>query len=132
MFARAMASLCYRGPMSQEERHHRIDYIELTVTNMERAQRFYREAFSWEFKDYGPDYCGIQGGDREMGGLCVADKVVSGGPLVVLYSNELEATLTSVEQAGGEITKAMFEFPGGRRFHFRDPSGNELAVWSMA
>lgn len=110
--------------------HHRIDYIELTVSDMPTAQRFYREAFGWEFTDYGPDYAGIKSGDGEMGGMRSDAAVKTGGPLVILYSGDLEASVEQVKAAGGTISTAPFEFPGGRRFHFTDPSGNELAVWS--
>lgn len=112
--------------------HHEIDYIEFTVTDMAEAQRFYAAAFGWEFTDHGPEYAGIrkrQGG--EAGGLRLQSEVATGGPLVILYSDDLERTLFAVRNAGGQITQEIFEFPGGRRFHFRDPSGNELAVWSV-
>ncbi|MEX2528593.1 MAG: VOC family protein [Gemmatimonadota bacterium] len=111
--------------------HHEINYIEFVVTDMEEAQRFYTAAFDWAFTDYAPTYAGIQrrqGG--EAGGLRVGEEVTQGGPLVILYSRDLEDTLRRVREAGGEITVEPFDFPGGRRFHFRDPSGNELAVWS--
>lgn len=111
--------------------HHEIDYIELGVTDLEETKRFYGAAFDWEFTDYGPGYAGIRKRDGgEAGGLRLATEVASGGPLVILYSHDLEATLDRVRQAGGEVTQDPLEFPGGRRFHFKDPSGNELAVWS--
>jgi len=111
--------------------HHTINYIEFSVTDMAEAKRFYTEAFGWSFNDYGPDYAGIRKDDGgEVGGLRLMEEVTRGGPLVILYSNDLEATLESVRKAGGEIVVEPFEFPGGRRFHFTDPSGNELAVWS--
>lgn len=110
--------------------HHTIDYIEFSVTDMEEAKRFYSQAFGWEFNDYGPDYAGIRRGDGEAGGFRVVEQVATGGPLIVLYSSDLELTLESVKQAGGRIVQEPFGFPGGRRFHFTDPSGNELAVWS--
>ena len=110
--------------------HHAIDYIEITVTNVAEAKRFYGAAFGWTFNDYGPEYAGIQGPGREVGGLCQDRHVAVGGPLVVLYSNALDDTLAKVKQAGGRIAKEPFAFPGGRRFHFNDPSGNVLAVWS--
>lgn len=112
-------------------RHHAIDYIEITVTDIGEAKRFYGAAFGWQCTDYGPDYAGIQGDGREAGGFRKGT-VVPGGPLVVLYSTDLDATLGAVKDAGGRITQAPFAFPGGRRFHFADPSGNELAVWSEA
>lgn len=111
--------------------HHGIDYIEFRVTDMSEAQRFYGAAFGWTFKDYGPAYAGIVSGDTEMGGFMVAPEVVTGGPLVVLFSNDLDASLASVRDAGGQIVKEPFDFPGGRRFHFTDPAGNELAVWAF-
>jgi len=110
--------------------HHAIDYIEFSVTDMAAAKRFYAEAFGWEFTDYGPEYAGIQKQDGEAGGLRLQSEVTTGGPLVILYSANLEATLSGVRDAGGRITTEPFAFPGGRRFHFLDPSGNELAVWS--
>ena len=112
--------------------HHAIDYIEFRATDVSEAKRFYAAAFGWKFTDYGPDYAGIQGDGREMGGIERSDDVQPGGPLVVLYSTDLEATLEAVTRAGGRIAKEIFTFPGGRRFHFCDPSGNELAVWSEA
>jgi len=112
--------------------HHTIDYVEFAVTDVAAAKRFYTAAFDWQFNDYGPDYAGIRGGDREVGGLRKDEQVTPGGPLVVLYSDDLEASQQRVEAAGGAITTPPFAFPGGRRFHFTDPSGNELAVWANA
>jgi predicted enzyme related to lactoylglutathione lyase len=112
--------------------HHAIDYIEITVKDVAEAKRFYGAAFGWTFNDYGPDYAGIQGPGREVGGFSKDAVVRTGGPLVVLYSKTLDDTLARVKKAGGRIVKDPFEFPGGRRFHFSDPSGNELAVWSEA
>lgn len=110
--------------------HHAIDYIEFSVSDMAQSKRFYEAAFGWRFNDYGPDYAGIQKQGGEAGGLRLEPEVSTGGPLVILYSNDLDATLTTDREAGGRITKEPFGFPGGRRFHFEDPSGNELAVWS--
>jgi len=110
--------------------HHGIDYIEISVTDMAESKRFYEAAFDWKFNDYGPGYAGIQKQGGEAGGLRLEPKVSAGGPLVILYSNDLDTTLAKVRQAGGRIAKEPFDFPGGRRFHFEDPSGNELAVWS--
>jgi len=112
--------------------HHAIDYIEITVTDVAEAKRFYGAAFGWTFNDYGPDYAGIRGQGREVGGFRKDAKVRGGGPLVVLYSRTLDDTMAKVRQARGRIVKEPFGFPGGRRFHFSDPSGNELAVWSEA
>ncbi len=109
--------------------HHAISYIEFNVTDMAEAQRFFIEAFGWEFNSYGPEYAGIKGGSGEVGGLRLVEQAVSGGPLVILYSDDLEASLEAVKAAGGTIAKDIFEFPGGRRFEFVGPSGNEMAVW---
>ncbi|MGQ0383688.1 MAG: VOC family protein [Gammaproteobacteria bacterium] len=110
--------------------HHEIDYIEFGVRDTTIAKQFYGAAFGWKFTDYGPDYVGIHGGRGEQGGFRRADSVPAGGPLVVLFSTDLEATQAAVKAAGGKIVQEIFSFPGGRRFHFEDPSGNELAVWS--
>ncbi|MCH9649587.1 MAG: VOC family protein [Deltaproteobacteria bacterium] len=111
--------------------HHTIDYIEFTVADLIEAKRFFGAAFGWTFQDYGPTYAGIRKpGEGESGGLRQDSDVRTGGPLVVLYSVDLEASLESVRGAGGRITKEPFTFPGGRRFQFLDPSGNELAVAS--
>lgn len=116
--------------------HHTIDYIEFTVLDLAEAKRFYGAAFGWTFQDYGPEYAGIQRsearGGGEVGGLRQDAEVAKGGPLVVLYSSDLEASVQAVRSAGGSVVVEPFDFPGGRRFHFRDPSGNELAVWSEA
>jgi len=110
--------------------HHAIDYVEFTVRDLSEAKRFYTAAFGWIFNDYGPEYAGIRGQDRELGGLHQTTALRLGGPLVVLYSDDLGASLSAVRAAGGTIRQEPFEFPGGRRFQFADPSGNELAVWS--
>lgn len=112
--------------------HHAIDYIELTVRDLAEAKRFYTAAFGWGFNDYGPGYAGIQKGDGEAGGLRQTEELRIGGPLVILYSDDLEASVESVRSAGGTVSQGPYAFPGGRRFHFLDPSGNELAVWSPA
>jgi len=116
--------------MPAQHLHHGIDYIEVSVTDMAEARRFYEAAFGWKFNDYGPEYSGIQKPGGEAGGLRLAAEVSGGGPLVILYSADLDASVQSVRDAGGQVVTEPFEFPGGRRFHFTDPSGNELAVWS--
>lgn len=112
--------------------HHSINYIEFAAIDLAETKRFFNAAFGWQFNDYGPDYVGIrnQGSEGECGGICQVEQVVTGGPLVILYSLDLESSLSAVQHAGGTITKEIFSFPGGRRFQFCDPSGNELAVWS--
>jgi uncharacterized protein len=110
--------------------HHSLNYIEFTVTDMAKAQAFYTAAFGWTFNAYGPDYAGIVIDGGEVGGFRSDQPVTKGGPLVIIYSHNLPATLTAVRKAGGTIAQEPYAFPGGRRFHFTDPSGNELAVWS--
>lgn len=107
----------------------RIDYIEFPVTDVAAAKRFYGDAFGWRFEDYGPDYVSFQDG-RLSGGFTKVDRVQPGGPLVVLFAVDLAAAERRVIEAGGRIVRPAFSFPGGRRFHFEDPSGHELAVWS--
>ena len=114
--------------MTRSDAHHRIDYLEYAVASIDVARRFYGAAFGWTFQEYGPDYCEFRDG-RLTGGFAHGTPQ-PGGALVVLYSTALEDSLAKVEAAGGRITKPIFAFPGGRRFHFRDPAGNELAVWS--
>ncbi|MEO1610251.1 MAG: VOC family protein [Pseudomonadota bacterium] len=106
-----------------------INYIEFNVADITRSKKFYGQAFGWRFIDYGPNYCEFSDGHMK-GGFDASGLVTRGGPLVVLYGNDLEKVLEDVEAAGGEIVKPIFEFPGGRRFHFNDPDGYELAVWS--
>lgn len=110
--------------------HHAIDYIEFGVRDVAEAKRFFTDAFGWRFNDYGPDYAGIQGEDREVGGLTKHDGERGHGPLVVLFSSDLDASVAAVKAAGGTIVAPPFEFPGGRRFEFLDPSGNRLGVWA--
>ena len=115
--------------MTNAEHDRRIDYIEFPVTSVPEAKRFYGKAFGWSFEDYGPDYASFSDG-RLSGGFQTAAQVKPGGPLVVIYATNLEAMEQKVRQAGGAIARQIFSFPGGRRFHFTDPSGYELAVWS--
>ena len=115
--------------MSQAEQDCRMDYVEFRTKNIEETKRFYSEVFAWEFTDYGPDYTSFSDG-RLSGGFSVAPEVQAGGPLVVLYSTNLPEIEARITESGGQIVGEIFEFPGGRRFHFTDPSGNELAVWS--
>ena len=116
-------------PLQSAEHDRRIDYIELPATNVEKTKRFYIDAFGWKFTDYGPDYTSFEDG-RIAGGFTTAGTVASGGALLVIFAVDLAATEKRVAKAGGKIVKPVFDFPGGRRFHFTDPSGNELAVWS--
>lgn len=104
-----------------------IDYVELRGGELESTKSFYASAFGWGFTDYGPTYSGFEDAGLD-GGLDGTG--ASSAPLVILRSNDLEGALARVEAAGGTITEPIFDFPGGRRFHFRDPAGNELGVWA--
>jgi predicted enzyme related to lactoylglutathione lyase len=108
----------------------RIDYVELpSATAHELTRAFYAKAFNWQFTDYGPDYSATTTGDIDVGLNGQPEEALS-APLPVIRVDDLEAAFDSVTKAGGTIAKAIFAFPGGRRFHFVDPSGSELAVWS--
>lgn len=112
--------------------HHAIDYIEFTVADLAAARGFHEQAFGWQFNEYGPAYAGIRNpsGDGEVGGLNGTGQDGPRGPLVLLYSDDLDASVAAVRAAGGVITQGPYQFPGGRRFHFTDPSGTELGVWA--
>jgi len=113
------------------QKDHHIDYIEFTVADIARSKDFYGKAFGWTFTDYGESYCGFTDGHLR-GGFDASVPVRSGGPLVVLYGADLDEAIGRVEAAGGAIVRPVFAFPGGRRFHFTDPDGYELAVWSQS
>lgn len=105
----------------------KLDYLELPGSDLAAVKTFYGAAFGWTFQDYGPSYAAF---DEGLDGGFDADPEATAKPLPVLFAHDLEAMAARVEAAGGRIVKPMFAFPGGRRFHFRDPAGNELAVWS--
>ncbi len=110
-------------------RHHAIDYVELTVTDLAAARAFYGSVFGWGFQEWGSSYLAFEGAGLD-GGITLSDTPAPRcGALVIVYSERLDDTRAAVVAAGGEIT-AEHVFPGGRRFHFLDPSGNELAVWT--
>ena len=110
----------------------RIDYVELpSATAHELTRAFYAKAFGLEFTDYGPDYSATTGGVVDVGLNGQSDDALS-APMPVFRVDDLEAAFDAVCQAGGVVAKPIFAFPGGRRFHFIDPGGNELAVWSDA
>ena len=107
----------------------RIDFIELPAASTEEAVRFYGAAFGWSFTDFGPTYACTMTGDVDLG--FQADRAeASTAPLPVIHVDDLAAAFAAVTGAGGTITRPIFAFPGGRRFHFRDPAGNELAAHS--
>ena len=106
-----------------------IDYVELPGGALEETKRFYAGAFGWRFIDYGPSYVAVEEAGLDAG-FQGDPAEAPAKPLVILYAEHLESLRDEVSAAGGEITRPIFRFPGGRRFHFRDPAGNELAVWS--
>jgi predicted enzyme related to lactoylglutathione lyase len=110
----------------------RIDYVELpSATAHELTRAFYAKAFNWEFTDYGPDYAATTNGTTDLGLQGDPADALS-APLPVIRVDDLEAAFDAVSKAGGVIAKPIFSFPGGRRFHFIDPSGSEVAVWAAA
>ena len=115
--------------MPQREHDLRVDYVEFGATDIERTRRFYERVFGWRFEDYGPDYTSFQDG-RLSGGFTRDAPVRPANPLVVIYAARLEEVETKIRSEGGQVVRPTYEFPGGRRFHFTDPSGNELAVWT--
>jgi hypothetical protein len=108
----------------------KLDYLEIPATGgtLDSVKAFYSSAFGWTFKDYGPSYSAFDKGLE--GGFQTDSADGQAKPLPVIYAEDLEATLAEVEACGGQVLKPIFSFPGGRRFHFADPAGNELAVWS--
>lgn len=111
--------------------HHKINYIEFPVKNITQTKQFFSAVFGWTFVDYGDEYCAINNAAID-GGFYLSDKTIDvdqGSALIVLYSDKLERTLERVIAANGKIKTPIFDFPGGRRFHFLDLNGNEYAVW---
>jgi len=111
----------------------KINYLEFPARDLNATKDFFSEVFDWQFTDCGPEYCAFNKAAGMDGGFYLSKqnaKVATGSVLVVFYSDDLVNTEAKVEQAGGQISQAVFDFPGGRRFHFLDPNGNEFAVWS--
>ncbi len=111
--------------------HEKMNYVEFPAKNLAATKAFFEAVFGWSFTDYGPEYTAFENQGLD-GGFFQADLASStekGAALIVFYSAQLEATLAKVEKAGGSILKPIYSFPGGRRFHFTEPSGNEFAVW---
>lgn len=111
--------------------HHHIDYVEIPSRDLGATKAFFSGVFGFGFTDYGDDYtsfaaAGVSGGFFRSAAVSQTEQ---GGALIVLYSDDLEATQAAVEAAGGNVTKPIFSFPGGRRFHFDEPGGSEFAVW---
>ncbi len=112
--------------------HNKINYVEYPARDLDATKLFFHTAFGWSFDDYGPDYIAFSGQGLD-GGFFRSELAAStdkGSALIVFYSERLEETLTDVVAAGGKVVKPIFPFPGGRRFHFTEPSGNEFAVWA--
>ena len=107
----------------------KIDYVELQTPQIADSKAFFAKAFGWEYVDYGSEYCSFEKAGLD-GGLEACEPGKQRAPLVILKADDLEAAQVEVEAAGGMVVKSIFSFPGGRRFHFREPGGNELAVWS--
>jgi predicted enzyme related to lactoylglutathione lyase len=111
---------------------NKIDYIEIPAKDPKKAWTFFEGLFGWQFEDYGPDYCSFNDG-RIAGGFyrsTAAASVANGAPLIVFYRQDLVEAVKRVKSHGGTITKEIFSFPGGSRFHFTDPNSNEFAIWS--
>jgi predicted enzyme related to lactoylglutathione lyase len=115
--------------MSSAENDMRVDYVEFPVNDIDKTKEFYSKVLGWKFEDYGPEYTSFHDG-RIGGGFYLSPEVKLGGALVVIYTTDIEGLLKKVSAAGSTIAKPIFEFPGGRRFHFIDPSGHELAIWT--
>ena len=112
--------------------HGKINYVELPARDLSATKAFFTQVFGWAFEDFGSEYTAFsdQGVDGGFFKADLASSTQNGGALIVFYSKDLEATQAEIEAAGGTIVQPIFSFPGGRRFHFTEPSGNELAVWS--
>ena len=116
--------------MAQEDQ--KIDYVEFPAADFDAVQAFYEKAFGWEFTDYGPEYRAFSDGKLDGGFRQAEEKssTANGSALVILFAKDLEASRDAVLASGGAIVQDIFSFPGGRRFQFTDPHGNELAVWT--
>ncbi|MRI35030.1 hypothetical protein EOPP23_18805 [Endozoicomonas sp. OPT23] len=115
-------------------KHEKLNYVEFATRDLVASKRFFVKAFGWDFVDYGPDYSAFSGYGLD-GGFFASEQVMraeAGGALLVFYSEDIKATEKKVQEAGGEVVRGIFDFPGGCRFHFVEPGGNELAVWSKA
>ena len=107
----------------------RLDYLELPASSIDESARFYEAAFGWTLSRFGPTYAATTTGDTDVG-LQADSSEASKAPLAVIQVDDIAAAAAAVEAAGGDIIRPVYSFPGGRRYHFRDPSGNELAAWS--
>ncbi len=112
--------------------HEKINYVEFPAKDIQATKDFFHHVFGWSFEDFGPDYSAFsnQGLDGAFYQADLASLTNNGAVLIVFYSDDLEATQAKIKAGHGTIIKPIFDFPGGRRFHFTEPSGNEFAVWS--
>jgi len=108
----------------------RIDYIEIPVTDLEKTRNFFSKLFGWSFQEWGPDYFSFNDGRLECGLRRAEQAAPATGVLLIFFSKNLERDLGRVKELGATISQEIFEFPGGRRFHFVDPAGTEFAIWS--
>ncbi|MFY9923401.1 MAG: VOC family protein [Opitutaceae bacterium] len=114
------------------DQSNKVYYVEFHASDLAKTKAFFEKVFGWQFTDYGPDYTSFTDG-RLAGGFARSEKKASlatGSALVVIFSSHLEKTLGQVVEHGGTVTQDIFSYPGGRRFHFTEPSGNELSVCS--
>lgn len=112
-----------------DRKNNHIDYVEFKANDLVAIKQFYQSVFGWNFMDYGPTYTAFTASGLQ-GGFEWTDQAILNGALIILYHDDLELIKAAVVAAKGQISKDIFAFPGGKRFHFIDPAGNELAVWS--
>jgi predicted enzyme related to lactoylglutathione lyase len=131
---RLWQTLCASIRDSSMNEHEKLSYVEFPSSNLQSTKAFFEKAFGWSFVDYGPEYTAFSGQGLDGGFFqaSMRSSTENGAALLVFFSNNLEGTLAKVVRAGGKVVKPIFSFPGGRRFHFTEPSGNEFAVWSEA
>ena len=112
--------------------HEKINYVEFPAKDIQATKKFFNKVFGWSFTDYGPDYTAFENEGLDGGFFYseLSSSTMNGSALIVFFSQTLEETQVKITQAGGTIIQDIFTFPGGRRFHFTDPNGNEFAVWS--
>lgn len=125
-----LLTLAWKESLMKED--EKINYVELPAKDIDLAKAFFSRVFNWSFVDYGPKYSAFSNGGLD-GGFYQSDLAVStdqGSALIVFYSKDLKSSQVKIEEAGGSIIQDIYSFPGGHRFHFSDPNGNEYAVWS--
>ena len=109
---------------------NRIDYVEIPVTNLKKAREFFAALFDWSFEEWGEEYMSFSDGRLDGGFRLCSEAIPAGGILIIFFSTDLERDLKRVQELGATISESIFPFPGGRRFHFVDPTGTEYAIWS--